>query len=220
MYTFIQKSLRHSRTAAAVAGLMALGLLAASCSKTPGNASATGEDMTKGSSDAKITLVEYASVGCPLCATFNTTVMPELEKKYIDTGKVHYVYRPMLTGSPGVASAGELLAECAGKDKYFKVVDAIMKAQPEIYANGENDTLARPILLRIANSFGMSEADFNTCIMNEKGLKRLNDLHQQYVEKDGVDGTPTFFVNGKKLTRTAGDITDFDKAFEPLLSSK
>lgn len=174
----------------------------------------TPDDMSIGKETAKVTMIEYASVACPICAHFNETVMPDIRKNYIDTGKVRYVYRPMLTGVPSIAASGELLARCAGKDKYFTVVDTIMKAQKEMYKYGEGDSLARPVLLGIAKSLSMSEADFDKCIMDEKGLKHINDLNQKYTVEAQIEGTPTFFINGKKFNYKGGGIAEFDEAFK------
>ncbi len=174
-------------------------------------------DHALGNPKAPVTIIEYASVACPYCANFNATVMPELKAKYIDTGKVRYIYRPMMTGKQDVATAGHLLAQCAGKDKFFKVVDAIMRSQGEMDQGGppEQYVNARPVLLGIAQSAGLSEDQFNTCVSNPKGIQALNDINDQAL-KAGVDATPTFFVNGKKMEQPQ-TISDFDNAIQPLL---
>ena len=109
----------------AAAALMALSLAACGKSKS---FEALPDDMDLGSKDAKITVVEYASVGCPICAKWQKEVYPAFKAKYVDTGKVRYVFREMLVGGNEevtVASAGFLVARCAGRDKYFAVNDAI-----------------------------------------------------------------------------------------------
>jgi protein-disulfide isomerase len=174
--------------------------------------------MSMGPADAKVTVIEYASVACPICGHVNETVMPEFKAKYVDSGKVRYVYRPMMTGNPAVAAAGHLLAECAGKDKYFTVIDQVMRSQEAMGGEETGYANARPVLFSIGQSLGMSEDAFNKCITDEKGLKRLNDLNQQYMTKDGVNGTPTFVINGKKLDRIPLNIGDFDAALKPALS--
>jgi len=155
-------------------------------------------DHALGSPKAPVTVVEYASVACPYCANFNATVIPEFKAKYIDTGKVRYIYRPMLTGVQTIAVSGERLAECAGNDKYFAVIDAMMRGQKEYYAYGESDVFARPILLRIAKSFGFDEAAFDKCVADPNGLSALNAKNDKYLES-GIHSTPTIVVNGKEL---------------------
>lgn len=214
MQISVGKTLRVSGAVAA----MGLTLLASGCNKG-GSAGAVGADeMSMGPADAKVTVIEYASVACPICGHVNETVMPEFKAKYIDSGKVRYVYRPMMTGNPAVAAAGHMLAECAGKDKYFTVIDQVMRSQEAMGGEETGYANARPVLFSIGQSLGMSEDAFNKCITDEKGLKRLNDLNQQYMTKDGVNGTPTFVINGKKLDRIPLNIGDFDAALKPALS--
>lgn len=208
----------HSTVRAVALGTLAgIALTAAGCSKGPSTA-ATGTDMTAGKADAPITVVEYASVACPICARMNKAAMPQFMAKYVDTGKVHYIYRPMMTGNAPVATAGHLLAQCAGPDKAFKVVDQIMRSQEEMDRGGapEQYVNAKPVLLTIASQVGMSEADFTKCVTNSDGLNKLQEANDKAI-KDGVDGTPTFFVNGKKIPLQKYDISDLDAAITPLL---
>ena len=112
----------------------ALGALAlAGCSKSGGAGSVDTADMTLGDPNAKVKIVEYASLTCSHCGKFNNEVFPEFKKKYIDTGKVHYTFKEFLTPPNEVAAAGFLTARCAGKDKYFNVTDAIFHAQEEMF---------------------------------------------------------------------------------------
>src|SRR3954471_22654592 len=112
----------------------ALSALLAACGQA-GAASGPAADaeMSMGNPAAKVTVVEYASVACPHCAEFNEQVFPAFKAKYVDTGKVRYVFRQMLTTPAQVAAAGFLTARCAGKDKYFSVVDAIFRSQQEMF---------------------------------------------------------------------------------------
>jgi protein-disulfide isomerase len=199
----------------------ALTLIAAAAAGCAKKADPTAGEMTMGNPQAKVTLVEYASVACPICAHFNETVMPQVRSKYIDTGKVLYVYKPMMTGNQAVATAGHLLAQCIadknGHDKYFSVIDAIMRSQAAMGGEETGYANARPVLWSIAQSAGMTESDFNACITNAKAIQTLNDKNNDYMSKDHVDRTPTFVVNGKPMTLVKGDISDFDSAIQPLL---
>jgi protein-disulfide isomerase len=173
-----------------IVAAMALGL--AACAK--GGGAVTAEDMTMGNPQAKVTVVEYASASCPHCAEFNNDVFPAFKAKYVDTGKVRYVFREFLTPPIEVAASGFLVARCAGKDKYFSVLDAIYRGQQQMYQSGDY----RGSLLRIAQSAGMSEQQFNACTSDEAALKALNDRVDKAV-KDGISGTPSFVVDGKKM---------------------
>ena len=75
------------------------------------------EDMIKGASDAKVTIIEYASFTCPHCATFHKDIFPKLKKEYIDTGKVKFIYREVYFDAPGLWAG--LLARCVSSEKIF-----------------------------------------------------------------------------------------------------
>ena len=160
----------------------------------PKGAKVTAEDMSMGNPNAKVTVVEYASVACPHCAKWNAEVFPAFKAKYIDTGKINYVAREALTGEPTLANAGAMLARCAGKDKYFQVTDALYKAQTSIFQTGD----IRGELLIIARSAGMSEDQFNSCLSDENAAKSAERIEKQ-MKADKIQGTPTFIVNGKKV---------------------
>ncbi len=190
----------------------------AACNKGGGGVSS--DEMSLGDPKAKVTVIEYASVACPVCANFNQTVFPDFKKKYIDTGKVHYVAREALTGNPSLAVAGFLLARCAGKDNYFKVTDAVYRAQDQIYEPGTENirpAAGHEVLLHIAQSVGMSEDQFNKCINDEKGIQALQERVDRLSKEYKVDSTPTFVVNGKALPAGAASLADLDAAIQPHL---
>ncbi|MDP1600527.1 thioredoxin domain-containing protein, partial [Phenylobacterium sp.] len=109
-----------NRRVALVAALGVLMFAAGSATAAP----SPGE-MTLGNPKAKVQMVEYASLSCVHCAHFNNEVFPAFRKKYIDSGKVHYTFREILTPPNEVAAAGFMVARCAGKDRYFAVLDAM-----------------------------------------------------------------------------------------------
>ena len=95
-----------------------------------------------GSPHAKVTVIEYASSSCPHCARFNEEVFPAFKAKYVDTGKVYYVYRPFLTQPVDIAGAAALVAGCAGKAKALNVLDAFFRGQAEMYQTGDVRSVA------------------------------------------------------------------------------
>ena len=167
-------------------------LLLAACSRGP---APSADDMTLGDPNAPVKMVEYASASCTVCATFNTEVVPTFKEKYIDTGKVHYTLKEFLTPPNELAAAAFLTARCAGKERYFTVLDAVFRSQQEIFQTGD----MRGVLLRIAQSAGLTEAQFNACITDEEALKALNSRVERAIKQDRITGTPAFFINGKSV---------------------
>ena len=185
----------------------ALGALAlAGCSKGAGTVDTA--DMTLGDPNAKVKMVEYASLTCSHCGTFINDVFPAFKAKYIDTGKVHYTFKEFLTPPNEVAAAGFLTARCAGKDKYFNVTDAIFHAQQEMFTTGD----MRGVLLRIAQSAGLTEEQFNACITDEAALKALNERVEKAIKVDKINATPTFVINGKKVKEGEVSLAELDAA--------
>ena len=192
----------NRRIAVAVLGAVAL------CAGSALAAPPLPDDMSLGDPKAKVKLVEYASLSCTHCAVFNNEVFPAFKKKYIDTGKVHYTFKEFLTPPAEVAAAGFLTARCAGKDKYFNVVDALFHAQEEMFTSGD----MRGVLLRTAQSAGMTEEQFNACITNEAALQSLNERMEKAIKTDKITATPSFIVNGKKIKEGEVTMAELDAA--------
>ena len=166
-------------------------------------------DIVIGSEKAPVTVIEYASMTCPHCAHFSATTFPELQKRYIDTGKVRYIFREFPFDA--LAAAGFMLARCAGKDKFMPVVETLFAKQSEWMVQKPV-----PPLMGIAKQFGFTQESFDKCLANQQVLDGIQDVRDRAAEKLGVNSTPTFFVNGKKLV---GDqsIDALAKEIEPYL---
>jgi protein-disulfide isomerase len=178
----------------------------AACGQGKGGA-VTDEEMTMGKADAKVTVIEYASASCGHCATFHAEVFPAFKTKYVDTGRVKYVFREFITPPAELAAAGFLTARCGGKDKYFSVLDGVFRSQEEIFRTGD----MRSPLVRVAKSAGLTEEQFMACVSDEKALKALATRVEKFAKQDNITGTPTFLINGEKLDGEQ-TITAFDKA--------
>lgn len=172
---------------------LAAGLAAASAV-----AAAPAPEHSLGSPTAPVTVIEYASVGCPHCATWANEVFPAFKKQWVDTGKVRFVFREMITGDAELAVAGFMVADCAPPDKYFQVVDNIFADQVGIAKGGG------VALLKVAQAAGMTPAQFDACLTNHEAIADLQTRTDKDAQDHGVQFTPTFFVNGEKLT---GDAT-------------
>jgi protein-disulfide isomerase len=176
----------------AAATLFALG----ACQKSgAGAVTPAGGDMILGQASAPITVIEYASTTCPHCKHFHETVFPGLKTKYIDTGKVKFVFREFPTPPEAIAVAEFQIARCAGKDKYFALLDTFFKEQEGIFREAQGPTGAKPALLGIARQAGMSEADFETCIADTKGQQAILDTAKAGMDKYKITGTPTLVID-------------------------
>jgi protein-disulfide isomerase len=168
-------------------------------------------EMAIGDEKAPITVIEYASMTCPHCAHFSATTFPELKKRYIDTGKVRFMFREFPLDQ--LAAAGFILARCAGPDKYFPLVETL-------FAQQRDWVVQKPLqpLLAIAKQAGLSQEAFEACLDNRQLIEGMEKVRNQASEKLGVNSTPTFFVNGKRL---AGALTieEMEKEFAPYLKS-
>jgi len=169
-------------------------------------------DMVMGDANAPVTVIEYASMTCPHCAHFQETTFPELKKRYIDTGKVRYIFREFPLDN--LAAAAFMLARCAGEldsAKYYAMIDT-MFAQQRTWA------VEKPIppLMAIAKQAGFTEKSFDECIANQKLLNGIEDVRQRAIKVFEVDSTPTFFVNGKRMVG-ALTIDELAKTIDPML---
>lgn len=165
-------------------------------------------DHVLGDANAPITVIEYASLTCSHCAHFHTQVLPEIKKKWIDTGKVKLIYRDFPLDQ--IAAKAAQIAECAGNDKYFGVLDIIFRGQPQ-WATAADPLaeLAKP--LRIA---GMGENEIKACLANE-AMSNAVIKDYQGGEAMGVNSTPTLFINGQ-LYRGARSVEELDGVFGKL----
>jgi protein-disulfide isomerase len=153
------------------------------------------EDVSLGKADAPNTIVEYASMTCPHCAQFHTAVLPELKEKYIDTGQVRLILREFPLD--GLAMAAIMLARCAGPDRYYPMVDALFETQKTWAMPG---TDGKEKLLVIAKQAGFSKEKFDQCLADKELFEKIVETRKIAHEKFGIDSTPSFFVNGKRLT--------------------
>jgi protein-disulfide isomerase len=166
-------------------------------------------DVVEGQTNAPVTVVEYASMTCSHCATFANNVYPTLKSKYIDTGKVKYILREFPLDP--LATAGFMLARCSG-DKREAMI-ALLFAQQKNWAFVE-----KPLdgLSNIVKQTGMSQDSFEKCLKDQALYDKVNMVRDRGSEKFGVNATPTFLINGK---RVSGEMTvdQLDKEIRPLL---
>jgi protein-disulfide isomerase len=167
---------------------------------------AAPDDMALGNAKAKVTVIEYASVTCPHCAHWQEETWPAFKKKWVDTGKVRFILRELPTPPEDAASAGFLIARCAGP-KYFAVIEGLFAGQARMYETGD----ARAWLLNAAARGGLDEPKAQACLEDEAALAALNARVNANVAEFDVAGTPTFIVNGRKV-EGATDLASLEAA--------
>lgn len=167
-------------------------------------------DIVQGKADAPVTIVEYASMTCSHCAAFHKETYPTLLKTYVETGKVRFILREFPLDP--LAAAGFMLARCSGPDKRSAMVDLLFDKQAD-WAFTQKPLEA---LADLVKQTGMSQDSFNKCINDQALYDQINQVRDRAAQKFGVEATPTFFVNGKKVT---GEITPkmLSDLLEPLL---
>ena len=162
------------------------------------------EDISLGKADAPNTIVEYASMTCPHCAQFHTDVLPELQKEYIDTGQARLILREFPLD--GLAVAAFMLARCAGPDRYYPMVNALFETQKTWAVPGAD---GKEKLLMIAKQAGFSKEKFDECLADKELFNKIVEVRARAHDKFGVDSTPQFFVNGKRLV-AEHELKDFE----------
>jgi protein-disulfide isomerase len=169
-------------------------------------------DMILGDAKAPVTVIEYASMTCPHCADFQAHTLPELKKRYVDTGKVRYIAREFPLDS--LAAAAFMLARCAGetdKTKYFALVDTLYHQQRTWAVEQPKEPL-----FAIAKQAGFTQQTFDACLSNQKLLDGIESVRQRAANQFKVESTPTFFVNGKRVPG-AVSIEEMAKVIDPQL---
>jgi protein-disulfide isomerase len=171
-------------------------------------------DMALGPKDAPVTVTEYASMTCPHCAAFNEKVFPQIKSEYIDSNKIRYVFREFPLDIK--AAAGSMLARCIAKDdagKYFAVIDMLFRQQNDWVLKNTTETL-----MRIGKQAGLSQQAVEDCLKDQALLDKIVADQKYASDVLKVNSTPTFFINGDKITGdTSFDV--FDKRIKSLLKS-
>ena len=152
-------------------------------------------DMALGPQGASVTIVEYSSMTCSHCAKFAESTFPMLRSKYIDSGRVRFVFRefPLDQKSAGAS----MLARCAANGdagRYFDIVDILFKQQDQLIAQ------ATDTLYRIGAQAGMNQQAVEACLKDQALLDQLSTDRKIANEVVKIDRTPTLFINGEKST--------------------
>jgi protein-disulfide isomerase len=152
-------------------------------------------DVWLGSPSAKITIIEYASLTCPHCASFHKNTWPLLKTLYVDTGKVRFTLREFPLDL--VATAAFMISRCEGAENYYKIIDILLKQQAEWAFVKKSDS---PVdaMARLLTEVGFTKAKFDLCLRNSQIYSGINFIRDRAINTFKVEKTPTFFINESK----------------------
>lgn len=175
-----------------------------------------GSDYVMGKKGAPIVMVEYASLSCPHCAHFSSSVLPELQKNYIETGKVLYVLRQYPLNEP--ALKGAMLLDCVGEqdpDKYYVFAKVLFDAQSKWAFDG--NFLSG--LETIATVGGLTKEQFRGCVNNTDREMKLLKQKKTAEDELQIPYTPYIYIDGEVFDGER-DITSVSKFIDAKLATK
>lgn len=167
-------------------------------------------DVVLGAAEAKVTVIEYASLTCSHCATFHAKTWPSLKSRYIDTGKVRFILREFPLDP--LATAGFMLARCNGPERFHPISDLLFEQQRN-WAFTE-----RPVdsLFSLVKQAGFTQESAEACLKRQDLYDAVLAVKNHGQRTLGVDSTPTFFINGQKRTG-ALTLEEMESIIKPLL---
>jgi len=180
-------------------------------SQSAGSVEIKPTDRILGNRDAPVTIVEYASLTCPHCAHFETAILPELKRDYIDTGKVRLVYRDFPLDQLALVAAG--VARCAPPERYFGLLSMLFEGQ-ESWARSPDPVAA---LVRFGKLAGLSEEKVRSCIEDTALLDQIVAERLEGERMFGISSTPSFVIDGRKYSG-ALDAAQFRAVLDPLVN--
>jgi protein-disulfide isomerase len=155
----------------------------------------TAADRSIGRADAPVTVIEYASFACGACGAWHVGVYPAFKQRLIDTGQVRFVFRNLPTPPQEISLPGAALARCAVPARFFDVTSALMRGQAAVLAGGTREDWYAPA---VAVS-GRTLAQLQACAATPATQAAITrDIES--ARAAGVRGTPSFFVNGRRVT--------------------
>ena len=171
----------------------------------------TNEEIYLGNKDAKVTVIEYASMTCIHCANFHKDIYPKIKENYIDTNKIKFIYRDFPLDKQ--ALFGSVLAKCAPKEKYFDFVKLILNTQKKWISN--DDAFVNK-LKNIGKLAGLNENKINACFKDEHLVDNIIESRSIAEKKYNITSTPSLIINEKKYS--AMNYENFEKIIEGLIN--
>lgn len=146
-------------------------------------------DRVLGNPQAKVTVIEYASLTCPHCAHFHAEILPDIKARYIDTGKVKIIFRDFPLDK--VALDAAMLARCAPPDRFFATLQVLFATQTK-WISADDTTAA---LVQAVGDLGMKADDAKACLANDQLKEAVVKSRFDGDKAWNIQATPTFILN-------------------------
>jgi protein-disulfide isomerase len=160
-------------------------------------------EMVQGNPDAAVEVIEYASFTCPHCASFHANQYLALKENYIDTGQIKFVYREVYFDRPGLWAS--MIARCSDDaDFFFAFSELLYTEQRAWLASGDPAGIIED-LRRLAKTAGLDDATLDACLSDGPKAEALFTWYQENAERDGINSTPSFVIDGQKYSNMAYD---------------
>lgn len=172
------------------------------------------DEMAIGVEEAPVKIIEYASLTCPHCARFHTDVFGKLKENYIEPGKVRFIVRDVYFDRYGLWAA--MVARCGGPERYFGITDRLFNKQSD-WARLPEPAEAVAAIKAIGRQAGLTDEQMDACLNDQAWAEALVAAYQKNVDADGIEGTPTFIINGEKYSNMPYD--EFAATLDELLAS-
>ena len=177
------------------------------------NVSSNNNLIVLGKDKAPVKIKIFSSFTCPHCANFHINVVPEIKKKYIDTGKVQLIFIDFPLDQ--MAFNASKLLHCLDKKKQILFLDTIYENQ-NVWTAGSNIEEINNKLKKIVINFGINSEQFDECLVDENISDKILNGRIEAHNKYSIESTPTIVINEKKLEGNA-NFKNIEKKIEKLI---
>lgn len=167
----------------------------------------------QGSDFAPLKLKLFSSLTCVHCAHFATGMLPALDEKYVQTGKMQIIYFDFPLEERAMVAS--LISKCLPDDRYFPFMNALYEAQMKWMMSHNLQNALEPY----ARMAGLSKEKMIACATNAEALKKLNNQKQIYASKYQINATPMLILETKERIKTISGAPSDKEEFFSILDS-
>lgn len=160
-------------------------------------------EMIQGDPEAAVEVIEYASFTCPHCASFHANQYKALKENYIDTGRIKFIYREVYFDRPGLWAS--MIARCANDADFFFAFSELLYSEQRAWLASGDPGIIIEDLRKLAKTAGMDDATLDACLSDGPKAEALFTWYQENAERDGINSTPSFMIDGAKYSNMAYD---------------